>query len=247
MKHVNLQTIFSLILIPLSYGAAVIGFLCAEFGWTDAHYHAAQLFVLECPEIAKSNLWIEVCRFLCPAITASFLFSLIRASMRLLRDSFVSFLPGATAIYCDNESDAELDTHFALPVFMGKQFNRFVKSHVLMLEKDEDNLAFFEKISPKLRKNSKVYMKLDRIDPHLLNNQEKQKNVHYFSPTAMVAREYWKERKLIDLLPDSPKEKEFYAEIAIIGFDTLGQEILKYGLMNNVYSLNQSIHYHVLK
>ena len=34
-------------------------------------------------------------------------------------------------------------------------------------------------------------------------------------------------------------------KIAIIGFEQLGQKLLSFGLMNNIYAKNQKIEYHV--
>jgi hypothetical protein len=108
---------------------------------------------------------------------------------------------------------------------------------VLLFAKDVDNLTFYEKHAEQLKPGSKVYIRLEKIESKLL----KKSDVYHFNVNEIIARTYWQERSLQKYL----KNGTMKVKIAILGFDSLGQNLLDYGLMNNVYSLNQSIAYHV--
>ena len=102
-----------------------------------------------------------------------------------------------------------------------------------MFSSDVENLVFYAGMEGKIREGSKVYLKLEDVDSKLLDKS----NVYYFNIYEMIARMYWKERNLIKYLRDG----KLNVRVAIIGFDTIGKKLLDYGLMNNIYSLNQSI------
>ena len=61
----------------------------------------------------------------------------------------------------------------------------------------------------KIKKDSKVYIKLEEMESGLLKNS----NVYYFNINEIIAREYWQKRNLMDQLTD----KKMNMKIAIIG------------------------------
>lgn len=224
-------------LVIAAFGTMIAGYSIRGEVWYDALYYALQAFCLNFSEAEQGNVLLYVGRVVCPVLTATGLFVVLRNGLKLIIDAFVSKMKNATAVYYDTEQMKAFGKGFCHPVFMGSEINKRVKSHVLLFEKDVDNLTFYKKMEGKIKKNSKVYIRLDQIESKLL----KKSDVYYFNINEIIARTYWKERNLKQYLKNGRLE----AKIAILGFDALGQNLLDYGLMNNVYSLNQSIQYHV--
>ena len=68
-------------------------------------------------------------------------------------------------------------------------------------------------------------------------------NIHYFNINEILAREFWKTHNLYEDINNEFAGKKY--KIGIIGFDSLGKSIFKQAYLNNIYSLNQCIEYHI--
>lgn len=223
--------------VILIFVVAAEGYLSAGEDFASSFYYSLQLFVLEYSAPEEANLSIYICRILAPVMTATGLFSVLKGIFRSFADGFVSRMQDATAVYYEEDEVRDLMKGFRRVVMAGKTVNPDVKAHILMLPTDIDNLTFYAQMKDKIRSDSKVYIKLEEMDSLLLEKT----TVCYFNIYEMIARQYWKERNLAGYLkPDGMNIK-----IAVIGFGPLGEKILDYGLMNNIYSINQSISYHV--
>lgn len=108
-------------------------------------------------------------------------------------------------------------------------------NHVILFDNDEDNINFYMK-NQDLLEGKQVYIHLDEINQLSIKNPD----LHVFSMTEIAARIFWRN----DPIPFNKVEKGIY-RIIINGFDDLGQEVLKYGLLNNIYSSSQQIEYHI--
>lgn len=237
MKRARILRELYLGLVIASFTVMAIGYSLRGEAWYDALYYAFQAFCVNFTDAESGNVLLYVGRFVCPVLTATGLFVVLRSGLKKLADAWVSGLKNATAVYYDTDQMKELGKGFCHPVLMGAEINRRAKSHVLLFEKDVDNLTFYEMMEGELKEGSKVYIRLDKIESKLL----KKSDVYYFNVNEIIARAYWQERNLKQYLKNGKLE----VKIAILGFDALGQNLLDYGLMNNVYSLNQEIQYHV--
>lgn len=237
MKGIKITRIIVWCLILVFYITAVCGFLMAGETWYDACYHAIQLFVLSYSAPENANILLYISRMVCPLLTATGILSAMGNLLAQMRDRIVSRMSGATALYYDNEEMTAYAGVFTHPVLMGDKINHAAKSHVLLFENDVDSLAFYEKMEGQIPEDSKVYIKLTEIDSKLL----KDSRVYHFNIHEIVARTYWQERHLQKYLVDGVMK----AKIAIIGFGEMGENLLSYGLMNNIYALNQEIEYHI--
>jgi hypothetical protein len=102
--------------------------------------------------------------------------------------------------------------------------------HVLLLDTDAENLDFLAKNADKFKQNP-VFIKLDKAMPHSLEGG----NITAFSMAEITARLYWKNYLAL------PNER-----IAVIGFESLGQELLYFALLLNIYLPAESvIEYHI--
>lgn len=237
MKKEQVKKMIYWCLVLSLYGMGVTGYLMAEYNFYDATYFAIHLFFFRGSYIKNSNALLYMARILCPMITMTGLFSVLRDVFEIISESIKSRRKNATAIYYDTEKMHEIGNGFQCPVMMRNRVNKKVKSHVLLMEKDVDNFEFCKRMEKEVQEDSKIYMKLEEMESGLL----KESNIYYFNINEIIAREYWQTRNLQKYLT----EKEMQVKIAIIGFNALGRNLLNYGLMNNIYSLEQSIQYHV--
>lgn len=237
MKRMRIAKIIYIGLVLAAYAGMAVGYGMRGEAWYDAMYYAFQAFLISYKHEGGGNLILYVGRVVCPLLTATGLFALLRSGLKVISDWWVSRLGNATAVYYDTEQMKLLAKGFCRPVLMGNKINKRAKSHVLLFAQDVDNLIFFEKHADQLKPGSKVYIRLENIESKLL----KESKVYHFNTNEIIARTYWQERNLQKYL----KNGKMNVKIAILGFDALGQNLLDYGLMNNIYSLNQSIAYHV--
>ena len=145
-------------------------------------------------------------------------------------------LKEATAIYSDNENGNVLKDHLKHGILVTDGQLQDVQDHILFFSNDLDNLSFYRKNKEALQ-GKNVYMKLDDIDSFLLCES----TIHFFNLNEMTARKYWQEYHLLSYF----QEKGRVVKIAIIGFSSLGRQILNYGLLNNIYDIDQEIEYHI--
>lgn len=237
MKRMRIARIIYIVLVLAAYAVMAVGYGMRGEAWYDAMYYAFQAFLISYKHEGGGNLILYVGRVVCPLLTATGLFALLRSGLKVIADWWVSRLSNATAVYYDTEQMKLLAKGFCRPVLMGNKVNKRAKSHVLLFAQDVDNLTFLEKHAAEFKPGSKVYIRLEHIESKLL----KESKVFHFNTNEIIARTYWQDRNLQRYLKDG----KMNVKIAILGFDALGQNLLDYGLMNNVYSLDQSIEYHV--
>lgn len=232
----TLKKIYGL-LVLVAFSMMVVGYsICGEV-WYDAVYYALQAFFVEYTPTEVGNAFLNIGRFVCPLLTVTGFLVVLRDGLKNVRDMLVSNMENATAVYYDTDQMRELGRAFDHPVLMGDKFNKQADTHVLLFDKDVDNLTYYKRIESKLKPGSKVYICLEEVDSKLLDMSD----IYFFNVNEIIARNYWKERNLQAYLQDGRME----VKVAILGFGALGQKLLDYGLYNNIYSLSQSIQYHV--
>ena len=231
-----LKKIYGFLLVA-AYFMMVVGFCIRGEAWYDSFYFAFQSFFVEYNGADKENVFLYIGRVVCPLLTAAGVFVILRHGLKSIRDAVVSNLKNSTAVYYNTDRMKDLGKAFVHPVLMENKVNKKTDTHVLLFDKDVDCLTYYDKIKDKIKAGSKVYVCLEEIDSKLLNISD----LFYFNTNEIIARIYWKERNLKEYL----KEGKMDIKIAIIGFDSLGQKLLDYGLQNNIYSLKQSIQYHI--
>lgn len=237
MKKFKWTTALYWICVLVFFGITTAGYMLAGEEWYDAGFYSALAFAMNYVDVEERNILLYFGRVLCPVMTVAGLLTLLQGLYKSVADSLASVRRDATALYYDDDDIKEVAGKFRHPVLMGKKVNKKVKYHVLMLKNDVDNLTFYEQMEKSLKKGSKVYIKMEKMESRLLKNSK----VYYFNKNEIIARNYWRERNLQKYLADG----RLNMKIAILGFGALGQNLLDYGLMKNIYSLTQSIQYHV--
>lgn len=237
MKRIQITKYLYWIALASLFAISIGAYMLGGETWYNASYYSAQLFFMNYEAPEKESILIYVCRVLCPVMTAAGVLALLKNIFQIVADNITSRMKNATAVYCDTEQMAEVGKTFVRPIFMADKANQLVKEHVLLFKDDMTSLLTYERMKAKLQPGSKVYIKLEHMDSALLKNCE----ANFFHINEIIAREYWQKRHLREHM----KNGKLDIKIAIIGFKALGQKILDYGLMNNIYSLEQSIKYHV--
>ena len=244
MKKILYGIVF---VLPFILGA--IGFYLGGEIARDSLYYSLSLYFMSLNSDSVNPL-IEIARWMAPVMTASGLILAIKSAVSRLRDKVSCMHGDATAVYSDggNANGELLMNTLKHGIASDKAVVRGARSHILMFENDVDNLNFYQ-TNQAFFENQKVYMKLEKMDSYLL----KESKVHFFNSNEIIARQYWKERHLLSYLDAEPASQQetdavgeqLQVDVAIVGFGPLGQRMLQYGLLNNIYSNKQRITYHV--
>lgn len=235
MKNGKLKKILYAFLWILPFVLGTIGYYIEQESLIDALYDAFALYAVN--PVSDANSWIIIlAKWGAPLVLASGLLLAVQGILKRLKNYFTSLHKNATAVYSDNaygEILAERLKHGIL-VTNGKPYD--VRDHILLYTEDMDNLNFYQKHQEVLKKK-KVFMQLNDIDSFLL----RESRIHFFHRNELIARKYWQEHHLLPYF-DSGVD---VIRVGIVGFASLGQQLLSYGLLNNIYDLNQQIEYHI--
>lgn len=222
-----------LLILPFIFGT--IGYSKLGNSTLDSMYAALSLYFMNLAADGK-NIFVEIARWTGPIVLASGVAILVQNIFKRLKNSLICFCKDSTAIYSDNEKGLILSENIRHGFLAGEAVCKRAKEHILIFEKDMDNLNFYEQNQIFFTKH-KVYMKLEKMDSFLMDKSI----INFFNLSEIIARQYWKENHLAGYFQSGTKE----IKIAIIGFDQLGQNLLKFGLMNNIYHREQKIEYHI--
>ena len=214
----------------------MIGYLLAGTGLLQALYSSIRLYVLECDD-ANWNVFIEIARWTAPLATVSGILLVLKNVAQRIKDFWLYITGRAIVIYCGEEERPILKKNIRNSVMVSPEnIYAGAKDVIIMLGDDLENLDFYYRNERKFE-NSNVYLRLEQIDSFLL----KEHKIKFFNETELIARNYWKECNLLKYL----EKDTLKVKIAIIGFEQLGQKLLSFGLINNIYAKNQSVEYHI--
>lgn len=227
-----------ILLSPLPFMLGVVGYYESGQSLSDSIYYSISLYGFNWDSIAN-NIWIEIARWTAPVVTATGLIAIIQKAYEYMYSNMVCILfRDATAIYSNIEAGKLLKENIPHSILSEKMEIRKAKNHIVLFQNDKENMFFYEKNKEYL-KNKNVYLCLNDIN---LNSLRKEfSNVRIFKASDVIARRLWKEI----CIWKRRNEQNTY-KIVIIGFGGLGQSILNYGLQINLFSINQSIEYHII-
>ncbi|MDO4296549.1 MAG: RyR domain-containing protein [bacterium] len=206
-------------------------------------YAALALYGASC-EVENPNLPLEIARWWAIAVTGSGVVFLIHPLReRLLR--FWIRICGGTIVYGSSFYTKKLAEDIRLEE--GGCFPRVILieegkaspagRQVVMLGNGADNFLFYQN-NRAIFADSQVYINMETIYPVGVVPYD----VNAFSISEGMARLYWKS---YPLFPCEGEDKSRKIEIGLIGFGNLGQNLLVYGLLRNVYHRKQKIVYHI--
>lgn len=222
-----------LFLSPLFCGMA--GFVILEKQpFLDSLYQCVGMYVLDYGD-TPSNILLEIARWAAPLVTASSVIMAV-AAFRTFLVSRIHYLKGdSVAVYGPENEKAALLTQLGGQGIDGK--DRFVLAQrYILVGTEEENFAFYDRHRESLRSH-KVYLQCSSLQEQAAAGA----NLKLFSPEETAARLFWKQCSLYE---ESVK-KNHHLKIVLLGFEKLGEEVLRQGLLNNLFSPGQRIEYHI--
>lgn len=179
------------------------------------------------------NQLVEIARWTAPLATATGIILMIQPVLRALHAKLLSLRKESIAVYGDPALFHRLQAKY--PVIQGDQ--ELLSAHTyLLFGEEQENLDFYQEHLAALC-NHEVYLRCASLPSQMIQNPR----LHLYNPEETAARLYWKQRNLISLF----QSHHFTLNIVIIGFGRIGEELLFWGLQNNIFSPDQSIAYHV--
>ena len=218
--------------------------------WRALHATVALLLMETTEDAGTANALIWIAKYAAlGAVTATVLSVVLILAWWRIRTWIMSWREDFTVIYTDTAWGRRLEQtmpHHACTARCDADEDNIIpaKHSIIMYADDMKALNFYSRNRARFR-NRNVYMALARVDSFLLEKTPDAEHValHYFNVLDLAARNYWRKHSLYDLL-GTPRKPE-PVHIAIIGYGAEGKAIFKYGYLNNLYSLNQEIHYHI--
>lgn len=233
--HKNIRKITYAILFILPFVLGTAGYWLEGERVIDSLYDAFALYAIN-PVSDVNNWMIILAKWGAPFVLASGVVMVLQGITQRLKECFISLHKDATAIYSDSEYGTRLIENLKRGILVTDGRLRDVRDHILLFSRDMDNLNYYQRHKEAL-KGRRVYLQLNETDSFLL----RENRVHFFNLNELIARNYWKEHHLLSYF----REGKAIIRIAILGFSPLGQQLLKYGLLNNIYDLGQKIEYHI--
>lgn len=202
----------------------------------DAAYMTCRLYGMDADLPDEINGYVEAARWLAPFATASGILLVIEALGKRLSNWFKRFNKNNIVVYGNSVTREFLLSSLAHRGIRPVD-NAIVKAekHVILFDTDKENIDFYTKHQNELE-GKQVYIHLNEMNQLSIKNP----SLHVFSMTEIAARLFWRDEPV----PFDKIERGVY-RILIVGFEDLGQEVLTYGLLNNIFAPTQQIEYHI--
>lgn len=196
----------------------------------DTIYSSIKLYSGSTADGVPVSAPLQLARFMALVAALSVLVSALDR-MNDLINWFKRLQPGSTAVYGDSPYAARV--YASLPPRLrmhgGERFTPGASRYVLMFSGDQQNLDFYSRHYEELR-DKNVYIMLEDISRQSVENPR----VSVFSLAENCARQYWRD------YPPAQSER-----IALVGFDSVGQNLLLTALQMNIIDPRQHFSYHV--
>lgn len=229
------QTAFRLLLLITPTLLGFIGFAAIDhLSISDALFNCLQMYVINYGE-SPTNIWVELARWTAPLATAGGIFLFVSSVNLYVRALLKMPWLDTVAVYGPEDEITPILSQLGHRGIRGGE--RFLPAHhYILMGSQYNNFAFYEEHKTE-RKGAHFYIRCDSIPPQSVSPT----NVHLFQPNEITARLFWKHG---DLLPLA-EEKNWCLQIAFIGFGTLGEDLLYWGLQNNIFFPKQEFSYHI--
>ena len=216
------------------YGYAITG----EMTFWEIIYAVIAIYFVN-PVTDTTNGFILFAELTSVIVTAGIILSVLKFALVKIEHFFYRFNSDTTVVYTDNDLGENLGKTLKHG-YVIKELTKpeKVKNHIFMLKDDAEAISFYSTNEKKL-KGKNVYMMMTDLDATLLKAADSSEaELHFFNIYDMMARDYWKKNNLYD-------HREDHLKIAVIGTGDVAEAIIKYGYLNNIYSLKQEYEYHI--
>lgn len=219
-------------ILPFILGA--VGYHIGGENLVDALYASFGLYAIN--PMSDINNWLVIAaKWMAPLMLVSGLVMIMQGISQRIKEFWMGLHGGVTAVYSENEYGKILVGNLKRGILAKEEEARDVGEHILFFSDDRKNLEFYRQ-NEELLREKKVYMLLNEVDSFLL----RESTIQFFNVNEMIARKYWREHNLLAYF-----DRKKTVKIAVVGFGQLGRSMLNYALMNNIYSLDQRIEYHI--
>lgn len=200
------------------------------YPFLDTVYASFKLYSGSTVDGVPINALLEVARFMALIATLSILVDAVN-KMNDVANWFKLLVPGVSVVYGDSSyADSVWESLNPRRRIRGeRKFIAHASRYILMFSNDTENLEFYHRHYEQL-KDKNVYIMLEDISRQNIENPL----ISIFSIAENCARQYWK---------NYPVEKS--EKIAVIGFESVGENILLYGLQMNLIDPEQQFVYHI--
>lgn len=222
-----------LILLPFLLGA--FGFIViAGEPVLDSLFACVMMYVLNYGD-TPANVWIELARWTAPLATAGGVVLLLSRFQKRILSVLRFYLSDSVAVYGDENETRLILSQLGHRGMDGEKDFIPAKKY-LLLNKESDNFAFYSAHSTALSK-SQVYLRCESGR----GQSSSDANLHLFCSEETAARIFWKQHDIYELFRSNGP----HLRIVFIGFGRLGEELLYWGLQNNIFDPKQKIEYHI--
>lgn len=230
MERQQLKKVVYGIVIVIPFVLGTVGICREGESLINSMFQAFGMYFMAYGDI-PANILIEIARWMAPIVLIGGVITAINVFYTAFRNAFVLWFRDGVAIYCSEEKKQKYLECFSNSIYAGTTIQTNAKHHIVLLDSDAENIALAEQIP-----GDEVYAELKDVDSFLM----KSGTARYFNSGELIARLYWKKQHLFG--KDTGNFK-----IGIVGNSNLARSILKYGLMNNIYALDQHLEYHIYK
>ena len=233
MNAVQKKTLKALLLLfPLALGT--VGLISAGESPVNALFNAITMYGMNFGD-EPANWMIQLARWLAPIATVSGIALMFKSVAKLAYAWFANLRGDSVAVYGDEELADSIRSACSYPVVTGVE--KLLPAHRYVLFWDEEkSMDFFLEHRKELSKKQ-VYMRCSALRSQVSAIAR----LHLFSAEETAARLYWKQAEMYSL--SCIKDHEL--SIVFIGFGKLGEELLTWGLQNNIFHPDQKISYHI--
>ena len=234
MAEIFKQVIKRFFWVPFVLG--MIGYFgLSHMGFWESIYASGALYFVN-PVTDNSNIIILLAKITAVVVTTSVLIVILSSLAGAIDRFFARRYKDSTAVYSDTEEGMRLAKSLRHGYFAPGKKAEKTENHIIMYQDDLQNIRLYSGQKDAFS-GKPVYILLNEIDPFLL---EASGNVHFFNVFDLTARKYWRDQNLFE-----ETENAEPVQIAIIGYEKVGQAIFRYAYLNNIYRLDQKIEYHV--
>lgn len=232
-KKMILESKAILLCIPLIIGITGLVFIAGE-PFADSLFHCICMYVLNYQD-TPVNGFVELARWTAPLATIGGTVMVITVARDWLHN-FIRYCCGkSVAVYGPDAEKKELLDRLGKRGINGK--DRFVLAQRYILLDDEvENFNFYDRHRAVL-KNHEIFLRCRPLQTHSIGSG----NLHPFCLEEMAARLFWKNQNMYNVSYSCG----YQIQIAFLGFGELGEELLHYALLNNIFSPTQHIEYHI--
>ena len=221
------------VLAPLLVGMAGLWLLAGE-PVLDALFSCVSMYALNYGD-SPPNVLVELARWLAPLTTISGILLTLRTIRDQARGLLASLLGDSVAVYGPEVERERLTEQLGRRGIQGREDLIPARKYIL-LGGEPDRFDLCRRILQE-RPEAEVYLQCGDIPPQSVSSPR----LHLFSPEESGARLFWQERCLFPCA----RRHGYQLNIVLLGFGPLGENLLYYGLLDNIFHPQQRIAYHI--